>query len=337
MNKTNPTMIGAFVLGALGLLVAIIVLFGGGGMFEARTPVVMYFPGSIQGLRAGSSIMFRGVAIGTIREIDVVYDTDRNDIVIPVHGELVPRNLVTVGSAAPPPPLVGGHRERMRFFIEQGLRAQLSLPNVVTNQVNVTVDFYPGARAVATTDPADRGVLEIPTVPSPIEEVSATVQNLIKKLSTLPLDDVLADSRSLLQGASNLVNDPRLPQIVARVDDTLAALNEAAGAIDTKLEPILTTLDRTSRLAEMTVQETRARLTEGEGTLQGMKTVFDDAGRLITTAQALIEPGSPLSYELVIALQEITATARSARSLINTLERNPNALLVGRETQGGGP
>ena len=54
MRKVNPTLVGAFVLGAIGLVMAIVILFGGGKLFQKTVPVVMYFEGSVKGLQQKS-------------------------------------------------------------------------------------------------------------------------------------------------------------------------------------------------------------------------------------------------------------------------------------------
>ncbi len=45
---------------------------------------------------------------------------------------------------------------------------------------------------------------------------------------------------------------------------------------------------------------------------------------------ALLAPGSPLTYELINTLKEVAVTARSTRALMQTFERDSNAILVGR-------
>jgi|APTNR8051073442_1049403.scaffolds.fasta_scaffold02467_3 paraquat-inducible protein B len=337
MNKANPKVIGAFVLGAIGLLIAMFVLFGSADLFRPKVSVVMYFPGSVKGLRVGSAITFRGVAIGTVREIEVEYDTDDNKIQIVVQGEIEGADVATVGTKALPKRLVGGAEERMRYFVQQGLKAQMSLPNLVTNQVNIEVDFFPGVSSARHSAEPDAVPIEIPVVPSTIEEVSTTLQDMFKKISALPLDDFIADSRALLQGASRLVNDPRLPQILANVDGTFADARAALQALDGKIGPIVDDVARLSQSAGQTVTSVNARLAQAETTLRELNSALSKTSNVMSTAGSLIEPGSPLTYEMLTALRELAATARSARSLINTLERNPNALLVGRQAGGGTP
>jgi phospholipid/cholesterol/gamma-HCH transport system substrate-binding protein len=337
MNKANPTLIGAFVLGAIGLLIAVFVLFGSADLFRPKVAVVMSFPGSVKGLRAGSAITFRGVAIGTVRAIEVEYNTDDNKIQIVVHGDIEGADLDTVGTKAPPKRFVGGEEERMRYVVQQGLKAQLSLPNFVTNQVNIEVDFFPGVSPARQSAATNEVPIAIPVIPSAIEEVSTTIQDIVKKLSALPLDEVIADSRALLQGASRLVNDPRLPQIMANVDGTFADARAALQAVDGKIGPIMDDVGRLSQSAGETVANTNARLVQAETTLRELNAFLSKTSSVMGTAGSLIEPGSPLTYEMLTAMRELAATARSARSLINTLERNPNALLVGRQAGGGTP
>ena len=59
-----------------------------------------------------------------------------------------------------------GRGKMLRKFIDKGLRAQKSVPNFVTNQVNVTIDFFPDRRPPGEAEPRrdDRdsdGALEI--------------------------------------------------------------------------------------------------------------------------------------------------------------------------------
>ncbi len=48
--RANPTVIGAFVLGASILLVSGLLLWGGTGMFKPKYRVVMYFDAAVTGL-----------------------------------------------------------------------------------------------------------------------------------------------------------------------------------------------------------------------------------------------------------------------------------------------
>ena len=67
MSKAaNPKLVGVFVLGAIALTIGVLAVLGGGKLFQRRTPVVMFFQGSVTGLNVGSPVNFRGVRVGQV-------------------------------------------------------------------------------------------------------------------------------------------------------------------------------------------------------------------------------------------------------------------------------
>ena len=81
-------MIGLFVLGAIALVVVAIVTLGSGKLFKRTTTAVCYFEGSVGGLNEGAPVVFRGVKIGTVKEIAFRFDPQKVSVTIPVFIEL---------------------------------------------------------------------------------------------------------------------------------------------------------------------------------------------------------------------------------------------------------
>ena len=339
MRKVNPTLVGAFVLGAIGLVMAIVILFSGGRLFQPTLPVIMEFHGSVKGLQPGSQISFRGVPVGKVTGIQLTYDVADDTIAIPVEGEMFGGVLNFIGGNEERQSLVErlrGSGKLLQQFIDKGLRAQLSVPNFVTNQVDVTIDFFPNVAAVTGPMRTDDR-LEIPTVPSEMAQVTATLQNLLSKLSQLPLDRMIDEGQQALAGVNRLVNDPQMAQIIANANQTIAQAKQAVNALDARLAPILGNAQQISSEAVTTVGEANRRLAELKSTIRDVDTALGgaqasvgNADKLLSTVNGMLAPGSPLTYELINTLREVASTARSARALMNTIERDPNALLVGR-------
>jgi hypothetical protein len=68
-QRANPTVVGAFVVSALALLVFGILVFGSGAILRERTPIVAFFSGNVRGLQKGSAVEFRGVRVGTVSRV----------------------------------------------------------------------------------------------------------------------------------------------------------------------------------------------------------------------------------------------------------------------------
>jgi len=49
-KKANPAAIGAFVVGAIGLAIAGVLVLGSGRFFQKSFPLVSFFEGSVNGL-----------------------------------------------------------------------------------------------------------------------------------------------------------------------------------------------------------------------------------------------------------------------------------------------
>jgi paraquat-inducible protein B len=58
-KKVSPTLIGAFVVGALALLIVAVIAFGSGQLFPKTQEFVLYFDGSVNGLRIGAPVKFK--------------------------------------------------------------------------------------------------------------------------------------------------------------------------------------------------------------------------------------------------------------------------------------
>lgn len=100
MSKpVNKTVIGIFVVVALALVVLAVLVLGSGKFFKHNTKIVMYFKGSVKGLSVGSPVSFRGVKVGSVTEIKMLFDPKDLSVMIPVYAELEPGSLEAVPGA----------------------------------------------------------------------------------------------------------------------------------------------------------------------------------------------------------------------------------------------
>ena len=187
-NRANPAIIGGFVLGAIALLVVAVLVFGGGELFSSKRYLMTYFDGSVKGLRVGSNVLFRGVRIGYVTNIEAVTDPNVDRFGIPVTFQILPDSFKVM---LPEGQLVSfaraGHSQLIDELIKRGLRTKLETESFVTGQLLIQLDFYPTLPAVF------RGVKprypEIPSVPSDIQQVLERLERFARQGANPFADD----------------------------------------------------------------------------------------------------------------------------------------------------
>jgi len=319
-SKANPTAIGAFVVGAVALAVIGTLVFGSGKLFKRTTKVVCFFTGDLLGLSVGAPVKFKGVDIGSVAEIRIRIpeetgfvnaETVAQGVRMPVIIEIDNDKLAAEGARP-------FDRERLKHLIELGLRAQLASQSLVTGLLLVRLDFHPDIPPTFVLPPDSR-LQEMPTVPTSMQQVQAAAQEVIRKLDAIDLQKLVGSTTEAIDGVKRVVDSPglqktleALPETVANVNQAVTSLRDLAAHFDREQGPLLQSLREISDKTAVTLQEA--------------KTTFQ-------TAQTLIDPNAPLAVDLATSLHEIAAAARSLRLLMDYLERNPSAVVRGREVQ----
>jgi paraquat-inducible protein B len=236
MRRANPAIIGGFILGAVVLAIAGVMVFGSGKLFTETIKCVMYFGGSIQGLYVGAPVNFRGVKVGSVTSIKMQFDRQNFTFRIPVIVEFPkgaggPMEMLNAGTAVP--------SNTLAALIERGLYAQLQTESLVTGQLFIQLDLPPAtspeaAPREAKIDPATK-LLEIPTVPTTLQELSDTIRRALDKLAELPLEEMLNSVQGTLLGINRLVNAPELHAAIQNLNVTLTGTQQVLQQADTQV------------------------------------------------------------------------------------------------------
>ena len=116
------------------------------------------------------------------------------------------------------------------------MRAQLQTDSLVTGLLFVQLDIYPASYLDAPTrenviDPRTE-LLEIPTVPTTLQEVSNTVRKAIDKLAEMPLEEMLQEIQEALSGINRLVNAPEVLAAIHNANVTLTEMQRPGADAD---------------------------------------------------------------------------------------------------------
>lgn len=335
MSQTsNKTLIGLFVLGAAALLVIALAVFSSGMFFTKQFECVLYFDSSVSGLEVGSPVLFRGVPVGSVKEISIRTDPNSLKFSIPVLVELT-GGKVSVGSMGKlkeGETLLGVKKmdpeELIKALIEKGLRAQLVTQSFVTGQLAISLDLLPDKPLRLR---GDGSTPEIPTIPSQFEEVTQT-------LKSLPLKELVSRLSNAVAGIDALVNSPQAAQIPARLDSTLEAatnlLNDTRGKISTLSKNLDVAVQRYSDLAGNLDQRSDKLSASARKSLEALDQSLAEGRQALGKFQKVVNPDSPSVVQLNKALAEIAQAAKSIHALADYLERHPEALIQGKGAPG---
>jgi len=336
-KQANRMMIGGFVVIAVVLLAASLVVFGSGKFFKKTNKYVLFFDGSIKGLSVGAPVLFQGVQIGSVESIVLRVDPKESRTEIPVIIEIEPDKFqVDEGDRI----THRNPRENAQKLIEAGLRAVLAMQSFITGQLMIELDFHPGSPVHLRSPKGD--LIEIPTIPSTTERLASALQNL-------DLEGMEKNLTNTLAGIDRLVNDPDLKAGIGELKGVLSDARRLVQNLDARVGPLADDLDAT-------VQDTRKLVKNLDGQVKPLvdnvnKTVedFDKLARdadarlgsltnsldkTLAGARDVLSQDAPLIVELEATLKEISDAARSIRQLANTLDQQPEALIQGRGKSG---
>jgi paraquat-inducible protein B len=329
--KSNPKVIGGFVVGAIALLVAGVIAFGGGQYFAKKGKAVLYFDSaSMSGLDIGSPVTFRGVKIGAVTGIDINYDIDAQKLTIPVYVEIELDRIHVIRGTQ--------DSKNVYALIDRGLRAQLVIQSMVTGQASIDLAFHPEMPAILVG--GQERMVELPTIPSSIDMLKANLSDVLARIAKLPLDEIGAKTLSTIDSTNAMMQNlnGEIAGVATSVrgvgDQATATLKDAQARLQLEDGEPMNNLNNTILDAQKLVNKVDG----------GIDPIIADANRLtamtlstmdemkvtLETARSAISPDSDLYFQLTRTLKEIQTTANSIRALADYVQRHPDALLLGK-------
>ncbi len=354
-KQASKTVIGVFVVGSIAMLIAAVIIFGSGDLFQKRVKFVMFFEDSVKGLAVGAPVIWRGVQVGSVSSIVLQANTKKLTIDVPVVIEFDPDRIEIEGKRSRNP---GAELTRM---IAKGLRARMAMESFVTGSSMIEIDFLPDTPVRLTG--LDKEYPEIPTVRSamtklanklenlPFEKIVGRLDNILETLDGLLKDPEIKEMVHNLNGATKKLDhvldnadklvlnaDSQLKKVTGNLDNRLNVLSEG---IQTTMADAKTVLKNTSndlhglssdlrRLLQNVDVEVKPVMQEIHTVLISANKAMDGATKTLITVDGLVGDRSDTRRKLNRTLDQFSAAAESLKSLMDYLERHPESLLKGK-------
>ena len=319
-QKASLSAIGFFVIVGLALVVLAALYFGGAKVLREKDSNVAFFPGSVTGIRIGSAVEFRGVKVGEVTNIEVLYNPKNRKYDVAILFETWKDRITTIEEFKTVMAQDISDDELVNVL---GLRARLDLKSFVTGQQVISLEFLPETPLVFSsysTYGVFEGHVEIPTVESKFEQLG-------RKIMDLDLTALAERATKTLAAIEELVSNPEIigaiQDIRLGIQDARAMLNSARVAVE-EVRPAATS----------TLKQADAALKSAEAAIEGIRPVatqvLRQADATLETAEKIMDKDSSTRHDLERALQEVANAAEAVRNLAEYINQNPDAFLRGR-------
>ncbi|MDD2660647.1 MAG: MlaD family protein [Methylococcales bacterium] len=332
MSKpVNPYTIGAFLVGSLALLVAAILIFGGGQFLKKKSEYVVYFEGALNGLNVGAPVKLQGVQIGTVKEISLELDQKAISITKPVVIEIDPQVIMdSTGHSMEAAATLKQRQQNAKRLIDAGIKAQLQMQSLLTGLLYVEFNFYRDA-PLGLTGLHYKDLPELPSVPTTADQVKNTADELLTKFRQLPIEDIVRDLAATLKEIREIATSDELKKNRAALAKTLDETEKLVANLNRNLTPMVKNMNSaitdTRVLVQQFTHDMRPVLVSTEKTLNTATSVLEESKHTLGSVDALAAPDAPLWQ----SLEAVRDAAQSTKDLTDYLERHPDSIIYGKE------
>lgn len=367
-TRANFVLVGLFTLAVLGAAFGFVSWFSGLGGSSDRREVRIVFSGSVTGLTRGSSVLFNGLRVGEVKDIQLFPDDPRSIYaVIDVANSTPIRNdtrariesqglagvvaIQLLGGKVDAPALQAREGQALPTIIAERSEVQ-DLLETVRNVARRTDDLF--ERLGRFVDDNDKSIA---TTIRNVEKFSAALgdnaDGVNKMLSSIalaaerigPLATQLESFTRDLSEITRQVDMPRVNRTIENIDRFATALGTGSGDVTKTLQSVAGITDKLNRAADQVegvlkgAQAFLGSAAGGEG--QG---AFADVGAAARSIRALADNLDRRTAEITTGfnrftgpgLRDIEALANDGRKTLNDLnrtlrsfERNPQQLIFG--------
>ncbi|RKF18099.1 MCE family protein [Alginatibacterium sediminis] len=329
-DQKQARAIGIFTLIALVIMVFGVSLFGSSSFFKNELSFEMIFPGDVKGLSVGAPVTFRGVKVGDVERIEFHNspNTENQQLNILVIAKFSENNNGF--------PKIDGLSEFIRQQIELGMAAKLVSGSLVTGTLQIQLEYYNGNRGV--THQSLSGNLVVPTVPSDLQQLTEVLTNFADQFKDLPIGEILENVKDLSASINALTSNEDIGLTLRDLAISAASLRSFLSNIEARSDSMLQKADNlldnsnqmTSSISQ-TSDQYRMLAQSGQSSLKELDVLLQSANGAMQELEKQVKPNSNLSVSVIKTMGSVERAANQVRQLSQSLERNPEAIIGGRQ------
>jgi len=330
-TKINYFKIGLFVISTSALLVAGLIAVGAGIVVRDRIEIETYIDESVQGLSIGSSVMQRGVQIGTVKDITFV-PREYGDQFGPDEFHKYDRYVLVIASVDRrhfrEGPGEVSMEETVRTSVQKGLRLQLS-PQGITGIYYLQADYVDPVRFPPMEITWKPKRLYIPSTVSTLTTFTQSADQVLQKLKQVDFAKVASSLDQTLTAIRTAVADAQVAKARAELSDLMATLKQTildakVGESQKELMQLVADLRRTNAtLAEIL----------GPAATADDRTIREVVTQLHATLSEIESLVAGEQADIDEAVNNIQRAAQNLRDATERVRATPSLLIRGEEPE----
>ncbi len=278
---------------------------------------LMHFSGSVNGLSVNSIVEYQGIKVGKVEDIQLKVDDKSGDLKIPVLVSLYVDKLSFESDK-------DDAKAVIKRLVTKGWRGQLSTSNFIlgTKVVSLVFAKEEAAKRVTMLSNNDLGYPEIPTVEGLTDKLASSAAEIVTQVRL-----GIGDARKLLNSPNISKSTKKMADILNNVNNLLI---EVRPQLVSSLDELSGTLKNTHAISGKLNKETAPLTKQMKQVMAKLDGALGDARKTLKTANNTLGEDSAMQYELRLLLEEVSEAANSFSVLADTIQRKPNALLLGK-------
>ncbi len=324
-QKANPTLIGAFVFGAIVIAIGAILFFGSANLFAKKQLFETYFNQSVNGLAVGSNVKYKGVTVGKVTKVQLKFQGVDEAPVVKVLYEINTDNLLNKYGLS----VDLSNRQVHDKAVANGFRAKLDFESLISGQLFIALDFYKDSGPPELHAEGDEHLFEIPPQPSDIDAILADLTKAIGNIGSVDFASLAKELQAVLKSAHDSIDAMHLDQLGPSLEKAASSISNLANGEQVKsaLASIRESFDQLT----VTLKNLNPAVGDLKPTLDRAKAALTNLQKSTAELDQVLKPDSAFRYQLDSSLSGINAAAASIQQLADFLQRHPNSLLFGRK------
>ncbi|MFA6567984.1 MAG: MlaD family protein [Victivallales bacterium] len=343
-NLGNKYKVGVFAVTAFIIFIIGLISLGTFKYFRQTYDFMTVVTASVQGLEKGAKVKIKGVTIGSVAKVQLSPDMgqiyifmkfDKDAFAKATSKKLIQDSELKHMSRQQ---VLDVFSESMSEHVKKGLRCQLMYGDITGNLFVEIAVFDPNKNPPQEFELPEDHPPYVPSLPTvTIGNIMDEIHRATENIAQMDLKRVSDQMNAFLEKANNIMNEQdfrrivkevesissNLDELILRVKDVLDKkhLEEMTQSVQKTFDNFNSTLDAIEKLAEESSSELKnAKMAE---TSEKARNLLDNSNTAVKNLDAL-------RAELKNDMNDLKNTLKSAKDLLDYLERNPNSLISGK-------